>query len=187
MKGQDLLLKALPAVYQQFPGATCLFAGRVGSDAGLDDTVRFHRDLVSDAASLGLGSSVTFLGEVQDLPALLAKADVYVQPSRTESFGRVVCESLLAGTPVVAFDVGGIPEAAGPGALLVPPGDVAALSQSIIRVLLNKELAGELTARGGQYVKSNFEAADVAGRFLKEIVETSRATQFQETPVWIQS
>ena len=187
MKGQDLLIRALPEVRKEFPGVKCLFAGRLGSDLGLDDTAKFYRDLLNQVASLGLESNVEFLGEVEGLSSLLGKADVYVQPSRTESFGRVVCESLLAGVPVAAFDVGGISEAAGPGGLLVPPADVPALSQAIIRIVKNHDMGRELAAAGRAHVRRNFEAADVAQSFFKLIIDASPARQYQERPAWIQS
>ncbi|HEY6332578.1 MAG TPA: glycosyltransferase family 4 protein, partial [Blastocatellia bacterium] len=151
MKGQDLLVEALPAVKERFPNLKCFFAGRIGSDSGLEDTVRFHSTLINRIAALGLESNIVFLGEVEDLPSLLASADLCVQPSRTESFGRVVCESLLTGTPVAAFAVGGIPESAGPGALLARAGDGGALSAAIIRILDNPALARELAANGRTY------------------------------------
>jgi glycosyltransferase involved in cell wall biosynthesis len=187
MKGQDLLVSALPEVRDKFPDLECVFAGRIGSDLGLDDTTRFHCELLRQIVELRLESNVTFLGELDNLPSLLARADVYVQPSRTESFGRVVCESLISGTPVAGFAVGGIPEASGPGALLAPPGDVAALSQAIIRILENSDLAQELAVKGRAYVERNFEAGEIAARFFEVIAAASPTTQLQERPAWTQS
>jgi glycosyltransferase involved in cell wall biosynthesis len=165
MKGQDQLVEALPAVLKEFPDLLCVFAGRVGSGAGVEDTAVFMRNLEKRVAELGIGGHIRFAGEVESLMPLLRDADLYVQPSRTESFGRVVAEALARGTPVVAFAVGGLPEVAGPGALLVEPGNSAALSEAIVLALGAPEEMAERARRGREHVRQNYEACRVARSF----------------------
>jgi len=76
--------------------------------------------------SLGLGGHVRFLGEPADLPALLQASDVFLLPSQSESFGLAALEAMACGVPVVASDVGGIPEVVvdGVSGFLAPVGDV---------------------------------------------------------------
>jgi glycosyltransferase involved in cell wall biosynthesis len=76
-----------------------------------------------------------WLGERGDVPALLAAARVFVMPSRSEGQGMAVVEAMLAGVPVVASAVGGIPEVLGETGLLVPPGDAPALARALQRAL----------------------------------------------------
>ncbi len=171
MKGQDLLVEALPRVRERFPRLLCLFAGRVGSPAGAEDTVAFDRRLRQRAGELGLDDAVHFLGESENLPELLRQTDLYVQPSRTESFGRVVAEALLCETPVVAFAVGGVPETAGPGALLAPAGDPAALAEAIVSALAQPEEARRRARRGREHVVREYGAPAVADRFLELLNE----------------
>jgi glycosyltransferase involved in cell wall biosynthesis len=71
---------------------------------------------------------VRFLGRRGDIADLLAAADVYVITSRWEARALVVQEAMRAGVPVVATAVGGLPELVGDDALLVPPGDPAAVA-----------------------------------------------------------
>jgi glycosyltransferase involved in cell wall biosynthesis len=178
MKGQDQLVEALPAVLREFPDLRCVFAGRVGSAAGLEDTDTFMRKLESRAAELGISDHVRFAGEVEPLMPLLREADLYVQPSRTESFGRVVAEALACGTPVVAFAVGGLPEVAGPGALLVEPGNSPALSEAIVRALGTPDEMAEKARRGREHVRQNYEAGGVAKAFralLEDVIEERAA------------
>jgi glycosyltransferase involved in cell wall biosynthesis len=187
MKGQDLLVRALPAIREAFPNVLCVFAGRIGSGSGLEDTDKFSVDLTRQVKRLGLESNVIFAGEVENLPDLLRRAAIYVQPSRTESFGRVVAESLLCGIPVAGFEVGGISESGGPGVLLVPPLDVPALSKAIIRVLEAPALARELAREGSAHVKRHFEPGAVAERFFSLVAQASPGAALQERPAWTRS
>jgi glycosyltransferase involved in cell wall biosynthesis len=175
MKGQDLLVEALPAIRRLHPSLLCVLAGRQGSAAGAEDTDAFVRRLHARIAALGLGGAIHFAGERVDLPALLRRADVYVQPSRTESFGRVVAEALVAGTPVVAFAVGGVPEAAGPGALLAPAEDTMALAEAVLATLADPQAARRRTAAGGEYVAREFDVTHIAPRFSALLRETVAA------------
>jgi glycosyltransferase involved in cell wall biosynthesis len=165
IKGQDLLVEALPAIVDAFPDLHCVFAGRVGSGAGGEDTSGFMTRLERRISDLGIEDNVSFAGEVEGLASLLREADLYVQPSRMESFGRVVAEALDCGTPVVAFAVGGLPEVAGPGALLVEPGNSAALSEAIVRALGAPDEMAEKARRGRVHVRYNYEACRVARSF----------------------
>lgn len=101
-----------------------------------------------------LGVEARFLGHRSDLPALLAAADVFVLPSRWEGQPLILQEALMAGRPIVAFDVGGIRAVAGEGAFLVPAGDVAALANAVYAVMTKPDLASRLSrqalARAGR-------------------------------------
>jgi glycosyltransferase involved in cell wall biosynthesis len=113
VKGQDLLLEALPIIKRRYPEVLCIFAGRLGSEAGLDDTRRFYHQLQARVDELELRSNVMFLGETRHLDILFKRAHVSVQPSRMESFCRVVPEALLCGTLCGAAI--GLSQVAGPG------------------------------------------------------------------------
>ena len=97
------------------------------------------------ASAAPLGAAVRFLGHRADVPALLAAADVFVLPSVWEGQPLILQEALLAGRPIVATRVGGIPDLTGEdGALLIPPGDPAALAAAVRRVLTSPSLARRL-------------------------------------------
>ena len=92
------------------------------------------------------GVPVRFLGQRGDVAALLAAADVVVLPSSWEGQPLIVQETLRAGRPLVASRAGGIPDLAGEeAALLVPPGDAAALSAAVLSVLDDPGLAARLS------------------------------------------
>jgi glycosyltransferase involved in cell wall biosynthesis len=84
---------------------------------------------------------VWFLGARNDVPALLAAADVVVLASLHEGLSNSLLEAMAAGKPVVATDVGGNREALGGTGLLVPPSDASQLAAAIERLLRNPGLA----------------------------------------------
>ena len=92
------------------------------------------------------------VGEVTNermLSLVYSAADLLVSASLAESFGLTVVEAMACGTPVVGFDVGGIPDMVRPGetGLLAPAGDTDALAAGIRRMLTDDELRRRLGAR----------------------------------------
>ena len=84
------------------------------------------------------GSALELLGQRADVPALLARADVFAHSSKEEGMGQAVAEAMFAGVPVVATAAGGVPEVVGDCGILVPVGDADAL-----RAALSRALAGD--------------------------------------------
>jgi glycosyltransferase involved in cell wall biosynthesis len=128
-KGHDLLLDALTDLALPW---SCTLAGSLAVDPG------FVQRLRQRAAASGVADRIRFVGPLPAaaLRAEYRAADVLVLASRAETYGMVVAEALAAGLPVIATDVGGVPEAlgrtdAGPPGLLVPPGDRRALAAAL--------------------------------------------------------
>ncbi|HZJ12134.1 MAG TPA: glycosyltransferase [Methyloceanibacter sp.] len=116
-KGIDLLLEALAAHQAVFPGRA-LIVGSGPEEASLKRLAR----------RLGLNGRVSFPG-AQSARSAFARARCVVVPSRAESFPYIVLEAAAARMPMIATDVGGIPEIAGNiGMPLIPAGDVGALA-----------------------------------------------------------
>ncbi|WP_369135647.1 glycosyltransferase family 4 protein [Modestobacter sp. I12A-02662] len=99
------------------------------------------------------------------VPGVLASLDVLVLPSAYEEMGSVLVEAMVAGLPVVASDVGGIPEVVRDGetGLLVPPGDVAALAGALDRLVADPELRSRLAA-GARALSRDYSWASLAAR-----------------------
>jgi glycosyltransferase involved in cell wall biosynthesis len=153
-KGLDVLLHALARLRADgVPFRASLVGG--------GQLVAAHRRL---AARLGLADRVTVEGFVPDPFAYLGRATVFVHPALEEGSGSVaLLEALQAGLPVVASAVDGIPEdvEAERSALLVPPGDPAALASALARVLAD----AALRARLGRAARATFEARFSADGF----------------------
>ncbi|PSJ24567.1 glycosyltransferase, partial [Streptosporangium nondiastaticum] len=94
------------------------------------------------------GLPVRLIGRRDDVPALLAAADVAILPSRWEARSLLAQEALHAGVPLVATAVGGVPDLVGGAAELVPYGDSAALAGAVSRLLADPARRAELTAAG---------------------------------------
>ena len=104
-------------------------------------------------------SAVRLAGERDDVGELLAAADLFVLSSRSEGLPLSILEAMAAGLPVVASDVGGVPELVvdGETGLLVPPGDPHALAAAIDRLLDDPDLRRRLGAAGRLRVSEQFD------------------------------
>ncbi len=134
-KGLDVLIDAAARWRDRDPQPRTVIAG----DGPLSDDLRTR--------ARQAGADVMFLGARDDVPALLAAADVVVVPSRWEARALIIQEAMRSGRPIVATRVGGTAELTGTdGALLVPPDDAAALAEAVAAVLDDASLAARLGA-----------------------------------------
>jgi glycosyltransferase involved in cell wall biosynthesis len=126
-KGFDLLLLAAARLRDERRAFRLTIAGE-GPAAG---------DLAALTAKLGLGAIADFPGWIAPPSRLLGALDLFVCPSRTESFGLVVVEAMAAGAPVVATDIEGPRDILGEGLYgrLAPPEDPGALAEAIALAL----------------------------------------------------
>jgi glycosyltransferase involved in cell wall biosynthesis len=147
-KGHRTLIDAWPVVLASHPAAWLLVVGE-GSE---------RNSLEAQAASLGISDRVVFTGRREDVPAVTAALDVAVLPSYREAQGLSVLEAMALSRPVIASNVGGIPEMIeeGVSGLMVPPGDCDALAGAIVRLLSDHPLADMLAKRGHDLVHERF-------------------------------
>lgn len=119
-----------------------------------------ERERVEDElARRSLEGRVRLLGERDDVPRLLAEADVFLLASRSEGLPLSVIEAMAAGLPIVASDVGGLKELVRDGetGVLVPPGDPVALAEALRPLLANRELRRRLGRAGRARAKALFD------------------------------
>jgi glycosyltransferase involved in cell wall biosynthesis len=155
-RGQDVALRALPAIRDRHPDARLLI---VGAPHPRQVDLEFARSLRALAAELELGDAVVYAEPTDAIAEVYAAADLVVNPARhPEAFGRVAAEALVAGTPVVATRVGAIPEALRDGVdcVLVMPGDSGALAAAVIRLLGDPERAARMVEAGRGRVLERF-------------------------------
>jgi glycosyltransferase involved in cell wall biosynthesis len=115
----------------------------------------YQSEVEQYAEKAGLQSRVHILNNVsfEDLPTLYQSADVFVFPSFFEGFGIPIIEALSSEIPVIAATGSCLEEAGGPGSVYVNPNDDAELSERIMEILTNQELANKMIETGKKYVK----------------------------------
>ena len=131
--------------------------------------------LEEQARSLGVAGRLVLPGVRADARAAIGAADVVLLPSRWEGLPLVGLEALAAGTPIVAAAARGIRELLtdGENALLVPPGDAAALAAGVRRVLEEPGLAGRLVA-GGRRLSARHGEDEMVAAFLDRYERLAR-------------
>jgi glycosyltransferase involved in cell wall biosynthesis len=144
-KGWDLLIEATRRLVREGWPVEVRLAG-----AGRE------RDRLAAAAA---GLPVRLAGFTGDVPGFLAGLDVFCLPSRAEGLPLALLEAMMAGLPCLATAVGEVPAAAGEAALVVPPGDVDALTGALRRLLGDPRLRAELAGRARALAVRDFDVA----------------------------
>jgi glycosyltransferase involved in cell wall biosynthesis len=145
-KGPDLFLHAIRET--QVEGTVAVLIG-MGED---------HHRLVDLVSSLGFrDGSVRLVGQRTDAASLLAAFDVLAITSRTEGLPMVLLEAMAAGTPIVAFAVGGVPQVISEqSAWLVPSEDVSAMTRALTEALCDRVQATRRAAAAREVLQARF-------------------------------
>jgi glycosyltransferase involved in cell wall biosynthesis len=165
-KGHPTLIDAWPLVLKAVPGACLLIVGEGSRRDALEHQV----------AELGIGRRVIFTGRRDDVPSVTAALDVAVLPSYREAQGLTILEAMALSRPVVASNVGGIPEMVEDGrtGLLVPTHDHEALAAAITRLLLDHPLADMLARAGHDLVHERF-CVELMVRAIEDLYDEGAA------------
>jgi glycosyltransferase involved in cell wall biosynthesis len=162
------------------PGGPAVVVARLCPEKDLETLLRataqvvaehpaFHLEVAGDgpcrpelqqlAVNLRIDKHVHFLGQVKDIPGLLARAGLFVLSSVTEGLSLTLLEAMATGLPVVATRVGGNPEvvANGETGLLVPARDPHTLAEAMLQVARDEELQREMGREGRERVERYFD------------------------------
>lgn len=148
-KGQDVALDALTLLLPIIPNLKLMVVG----------DGRCQEELSMQVERLGIGSNVDFYGFHSNPRPLMRACDIVLVPSRKEGFCLSAIEAMALGRPVVATNVGGLPEVVADGVtgILVPPDDPAALADAIQQLLHHPERAVAMGEAGNARVAENFD------------------------------
>ncbi len=155
-KGQQYAIEALAQVLPQHPQACLVLAG-----AGPDQA-----KLRTLAKQYGVQDNVSFLGNRNDIPNLLAAADIYLQPSLKEGFGIAFLEAMAAGLACIGTPTGAIPEMIenGINGLIVPVAHAPALALAMQTLIQQPELRQQFASAAANTARTRFslqrQAAD---------------------------
>lgn len=171
-KGQDVAIKAIKLLHRQFPQVKIELIG---------DGPKY-KEYLELIDTNGLKECCILLGKLSHMQTIehMYRSCVVIVPSRQDSFPYVVLEAMAVGTPVIASQVGGIPEAIRDGVdgFLVPPDDPEALAEKI-GVLLSKPALREQMGRNARQrfldVFEQTQNIEQQALWFEELVQQARA------------
>lgn len=147
-KGLQYLIASAPDVKRRFPDVRFLLVG----------DGRAKESLLAQVRALEVEDVFLFPGYRNDVVRILSAFDIYVLPSLWEGLPLGMIEAMLTGLPIVATDVGGVPEVLrdGENALLVPPGDSDALASALCRLAGSSELRCRLGEKACAHANAEY-------------------------------
>ncbi len=173
LKGHEFLLAAAPRVAAACPQVRFLLVG--------DGVLR--KSIEEEIQRLGLADRFIFTGLVapERIPELIAAMDIVVHTSQWEGLARVLPQALIAGKPVVAYDVGGAREVVLPGetGILLPRDSVGELAEALVVLARNAELRERYGRRGRELFTEQFRHQTMTRR-IREVYQevlASRSTR----------
>jgi glycosyltransferase involved in cell wall biosynthesis len=163
-KGQDVAVTALAELHERGIVATLELVGR-------DVEEPFAASVREEARRLGVAGDVEFAGEVDDVDARLARADIVIAPSRDEWTPLVLMEALAHAKPVVATRVGAVADVVrdGESGLLVEPGSPAELASAIATLAADPAAATAMAERGRDFIRADFSLAGTLEGLQREL------------------
>lgn len=168
-KGIDTLLAVIPEILQRHPKAILDIVG--------DDTVprpdgtTYKEEFLSQKPPKSILKRIRFHGRVEEkeLIAFYRDCDIFVAPSKYESFGLVFLEAMVFGKPVIACAAGGAVEVVTDGktGILIPPGDSAQLQAAMDHLIQNKTLCDQMGSAGRASFEARFTEKAMAEDFVR--------------------
>lgn len=148
-KGQIYLIRAFEKVVISLPKARLEIVG----DGPEKEKLR------AEIKRLGLESKIQLLGKIDKPKKILKTWDLFVLPSLSETFGLVILEAFESGVPVIASNVGGLPELVQneKTGLLVPPADSEKLAKAICYLLVEKKQRESLAKEAYEILKKHYD------------------------------
>jgi glycosyltransferase involved in cell wall biosynthesis len=153
-KGYREFLQMSRRILERYPHVRFLAVGgpTVGEEEEAEAIHKF-------ASSLDLDHQVIFTGFQDDMPSMYSAMDLFVYPAYAEAFGLVLIEAMATGLPVVAAGCDGIPEIVEDGKTgkLVPARDTGGLTDAVMHLLTDRDLAGSYGEAGLSRVREHFD------------------------------
>ncbi|HEY3298613.1 MAG TPA: glycosyltransferase, partial [Armatimonadota bacterium] len=184
-KGIDVLLESIPGICEKYRDVRFTL---VGDDTLKDELGRTYKDsFLSRNSGARWLKRVCFTGKVSedDLNYYYSNCDIFVAPSRFESFGLIFIEAMRFGKPVIGCRAGGMVEVIEPGVngFLAEPGDAASLTDAIVELILDRELRERMGSEARKAFKEEFTSermVDTALRAYREALDRARTANSGE-------
>jgi glycosyltransferase involved in cell wall biosynthesis len=172
-KGPEDLVRCLPALRAKHPDVVLVVVG--------EETIYGYRQHLQQVAQdLGVAESLKLVGFRNDIPDLMAAADVFAMASLAEPFGLVYLEAMAVQLPVVAFDSGATPEVVmdGTTGLLSDPGDSRQMTTNLLSLLGDPARRHQMGTAGRRRLEAGFTTARMAAdvdALYKQLTSTTDA------------
>lgn len=174
-KGHKYLIEAAGILKKKAPNIKLIIVGKGPLRMELDQKVK----------EVGVEDIVLFLGFREDVPQIMASLDLFVLSSYLEGLGTSILDAMASHLPVVATEVGGIPEVVihEKTGLLVPPKDPAALAKAILRIYNDRKLAYSYGENGYRVVHEKYSSRAMAKKVIKEYEIIARRKNIHLRPI----
>ena len=172
-KGQRYLIEAMSAVLESHRNVRCFIVG--------DGPLRV--ELENYSISLGIGAHVNFLGAVKDLSTVLDATDIFVMPTcGREGLGNAALEAMAYSRPVIASNIGGLPEAVMDGVTgyLVRPKDAMGISERINELIVDSDRRAAFGSAGRKIFEEKFSAERMVAEIEAIYAEILSAKKVQK-------
>lgn len=159
VKAHDVLFAAAVDVWERIPDSRFVVWGEGECRQNLERWIAME----------GLQDRFKLPGPARDVATAMAACDLFVQPSRWESFGLAVVEAMACGVPVIASNTGGMAETVVPGetGILVPLGSATELADAISDLLKNEPTRQAMRQRARTHVEANFSVKSMTDEHLE--------------------
>ncbi len=157
-KGHEVLINAIPKIIKTHPEVRFLFFGKGPLEHRIKEMVQ----------SKGISEFVRFCGFREDIDKIISCLYMLVHPAYMEGLGVSLLQASAAGVPIVATDVGGIPEVVidNFNGYLIPSGSVDGIVDKVLALIEDKELAKSMGEKGKRLVKERFSVDKMVSRYI---------------------
>jgi glycosyltransferase involved in cell wall biosynthesis len=161
-KGHEYLIQSIASIVEHYPNARLVIVG-----SPLESQDQYYKSLQNQASKLNIEENVIFAGYREDVASLLSIFDVFAFPSLNEASPQAILEAMAMEVPVVATDVGGVPELIvdRESGILVPPKSPSLLSKMILELLEDNSFREQLGRNARKRVESRFSIERCANNF----------------------
>ena len=159
LKGHDVFLRAASIILEKNKNVKFLVVGNIRRERDQE----LCEELIN---RLNIREHVVFTGYRQDIANIMSAIDILAFPTLKESFGRSAIEAMALGKPVVASNVGGVPEIVIDGkiGILVSPGDAEELANGLLELITDKKKREDMGKEGFKVVREKFDIKDMMNR-----------------------
>jgi len=163
VKGHEVLINAIKILIEQGKPIKCFIAGQGELQLKLENLIKQNK----------IVKQCVLLGYRDDIPALLSASDIFCMPSLNEALGYSILEAMASGKPVIASNVGGIPEVItnGKEGILIAPGDPLKICNATNLLLNDRNLRQSLGVAGLKKVNKSFSAQNMV-KYTARFIDT---------------